>query len=101
MSQPTRLRASATPIDAPIPAVAPAPTATEAATMVARMADLSVALRITSPALESTLSATYAFVFVRIVFVASAPAPLTRARRDQASRGRHARRRGDGVDRRL
>ena len=52
-----RLRASATPIDAPAPTPTPPPTAIEIARTSAWIADVFVAVTITSPALAMLLSA--------------------------------------------
>ena len=54
-SQPMKLRATAMPIDTPMPAVPPTPMATDAATTEDEIEALLIALRLTSPALRSTL----------------------------------------------
>ena len=56
--KPTKLCAIATPIDAPTPVVPPTPTAAEAATIVAAIADVPVAVSDTAPALEILASST-------------------------------------------
>ena len=76
-SQPMKLRATATPIETPMPAVPPTPTATEAATTFASIALLMSVMRLRPPRLCRSLSLANAFAFVRMTFVDSAPAPLT------------------------
>ena len=54
----------------------PPPTANEAATTVALIDEVSVAVRLTLPALTSLLKSMCALVLVRMILVDSAPAPL-------------------------
>ena len=73
-----KLRASAKPTDAPMPAVPPTPTAALAATTVASMTESPRASRSTLPPLTMTLCPPMsACVRVRITLRATAPAPLT------------------------
>ena len=73
-----KLRAIAKPTDAPMPAVPPAPTAALAAITSARIDESLVAWTSTFPLLTTTLpSATEALVRLRMMFFATAPAPLT------------------------
>ena len=74
---PMKLRATATPIDAPMPTDAPPPIATVAATTVASMSDALSAVSVTWPPLSITLSSACATVRPMITFCATAPAPLT------------------------
>src|SRR5487761_2060167 len=67
--------ASAAPIEAPTPLV-PAAIPADAAAMVAWMAELSVALRLTLVALTMLLVSICALVLLRITLADSAPAPL-------------------------
>ena len=76
-SQPMKLRATATPIDAPMPAVLPAATATVAAMTLASMLPVMTVVRLTPPPLVRWLFWAKAFAFDRTIFVDSAPAPLT------------------------
>ena len=75
--EPMRLRASATPIEAPTPAVPPIATAKDALTTVALILAVLVAAIVTFPALLRALPSTCALVLVRMTLPASAPAPLT------------------------
>src|SRR5262249_62301965 len=68
--QPMKLRATAMPMDAPMPAVPPPPMAADAATTIDEIVDVLVALSDTLPPLSITLSWTEALVLVRITFCA-------------------------------
>ena len=70
-----KFRATETPIDAAAPTKPPA-TASETEMIFARMIAVFTASRSTSVWLVTVLSAMYAFVLVRMTFVATAPAPL-------------------------
>ena len=76
-SQPMKLRATATPIETPTPAVLPAATATEAAMTLASMAPVMSVTKLTLPALCSWLSVANALALDRMMLVDSAPAPAT------------------------
>ena len=71
-----KFRATATPMDAPMPPYPPPPMAADRATTVAEIVEVLVAVRVTSAALVRTLSAAKAFARDRITFWATAPAPL-------------------------
>ena len=70
-----KLRATEMPIATPRPP-APAPTAAATAKTFASMPAVFSALTFTGPELSTTLSSTCALTFVKIAFVAAAPAPL-------------------------
>ena len=72
-----KLRATAMPMDAPMPTDAPPPIAAVAATTVESMSDELSAVSVTLPPLSITLSSPRATVLLRITFCATAPAPLT------------------------
>jgi len=75
--QPIRFRATATPMDTPIPLFPPMATAKEAETMTALITERLAASRSRLPALLTMLSSMAALVLVKMTLVASAPAPLT------------------------
>ena len=73
-----KLRAIATPTDAPIPAVPPSPMAALAAMTLAFIVELLLESISRLPAVIIRLpSSTKAFVRLRMMFLATAPAPLT------------------------
>ncbi len=72
-----KLRATATPIDTPTPAVLPAATATEAATTLALMLPVTAEVRLTPAVLVNWLFWANAFTVDRMTLVDSAPAPAT------------------------
>ena len=76
--QPMKLRATAMPIDAPMPAVPPAPTAADSAATVDAMLEVLWASRSTAPWLSiRRLFWPNARVLPSTTFCATAPAPLT------------------------
>ena len=69
--------ATATPIDAPTPLLPPKPTANDAATTVAWIAEVLAALTFILPATVTVDRSTIASVCVCTLLIATAPAPLS------------------------